>query len=212
MANDKAAQSNRGGAYSKFFDPANIVLLVAVVAALGFLVSSTRNNYLLSKEYEKLRETLTKQTTPEVGDAAPPFDTIDLQGNRINVGHNKSKKQLLFIFSTHCGVCAEQLPVWDRLIAQKRSDDYIVRGVSMDPADETKAYFEDRGQSFQIVLAPEKWFTRMYRVSVVPQVMVVSGEGIVEWVHVGALTQAEVDELASKLAGGGEELSELREP
>lgn len=197
--NDYNSNPRKVGGYSRLFDPANIILTIAVTIAIAFLVSFSRANYSLSKENEQLRKTVARTVSPEVGDAVPPFETTDLEGKQVNVNHSKSQKQILFILSTDCSVCAEQLPSWNRIAAQLNSANYIVRGVSLNSADETKKYFEGKDHTFQIVLAPVRSFVRTYRVSKIPQTVIISEEGIVEWSHTGLLPHNKLEELALKL-------------
>lgn len=193
---EKTDQSKRSSAYSKLLDPATLVLVVAVGAALYFLVSYSRANVALSKENERL----SAYAKAEPGDAVPPFQSVDLQGRRYEVSYNTPRKHLLFIFTAGCGACLEQLPVWSRVAAEVNADEYSVHVVSLDKADDTAPHFDGKYQNLPVVLAPSPVsFMRTYRVNGFPQVMVVSGQGIVEWVHVGKLSDDKLQELTSKV-------------
>jgi peroxiredoxin len=161
-------------------------------------MSFSRKNVALEKENERLAE----YAAAEPGDAVPPIESIDLEGQRANVSYGGSQKHLLFIFTSHCSICAEQLPVWSRIADEISADGCQVHLVSIDDADETKAHLGGRYQNLPVVVAPSPMnLVRTYRVSGFPQVMLISGQGVVEWVQTGRLPDEKIQELISKVKG-----------
>ena len=53
--------------------------------------------------------------------------------------------------------------------------------------------------SFDVIVIPNKAIQRAYRVVSIPQVMLVSPAGIVEWVHYGDMSESTTQELLSKI-------------
>jgi predicted transcriptional regulator len=76
-----------------------------------------------------------------------------------------------------------------------------VRGISVDSSDETKAYFNGE-DGIPTLIIPVQTFKRAYRVREVPQTILLSDQGVVEWVHAGVLSEDEVKELLSKVRPG----------
>lgn len=184
--------------YAGLLDPANIILVIALVLSLSFLVSYARANLFLSRDNARLKESVTKLSTIEVGDIVPAFEATDLQGKPNNVSYSGSKRHLLLVFSTNCSACAGQFPLWARIALQARAKDWLVQAVSLDSADDTRAYFEDKGPGFDVVV-PKKSILRMYRVSVIPQVLLITAEGTVDWINRGSLSEAQVQELLARI-------------
>lgn len=190
---------SRLGRWSKIFDPINIILVIAVVLALGYVVAVARNNRSLLKANQRLTEKNSLYSTARVGDAVPPFTTTDLDGQKVEVGRNPATKELLFIFSTFCSACKTQLPIWEKLAAEMRSKDLIVRGVTLDSMDETQAYFGGRRSNLPIVIAPREMFSRTYCVSSIPQIMLLDEDRVISWVHTGSMTPDKIQDLAARL-------------
>jgi thiol-disulfide isomerase/thioredoxin len=130
----------------------------------------------------------------------PPFESTDIDGKSAYVNYKSPQKHLLLIFTSHCGACVEELPTWDHLAAQVSHKDLEIRAISVDSLDETKAGIAGRFQNLNVILAPDKNFMRTYRVYGFPQVMLVSDQGVVEWVHVGKLSEEQLNELRTKLS------------
>jgi peroxiredoxin len=204
---DKVVSGRNSFRWSKIFDPSNLILVVAIVLALGYVVTVARNNRLLVKVNQRLTERNAQFAMARVGDAVPPFTTADLNGQAVEVGRNPAAKELLFVFSTFCSACETQLPVWERLAAQMKSKDLIVRGVTLDSADQAKAYFDGKQLNLPIVVAPKEMFSRTYRVSDIPQIMLLDEERVVRWVHTGSMTPDKINDLASRIGVGASDLA-----
>lgn len=93
--------------------------------------------------------------------------------------------------SLECDSCLTQLTIWNS-VAQKIQADCNVLGVVIDNRSITIP-----PANFTILSAPSLPLQRAYRVVEVPLVMVVSKNGIVEWVHYGHLKSDQVAELIS---------------
>lgn len=205
--NDKLVSGQSSFKWSKIFDPVNIILFVAIVVALGYIGTVARNNRSLVKANQRLAERNDQFSTARVGDAVPPFTTTDLNGQEVEVGRNPAAQELLFVFSTYCSACETQLPIWERLAAQIKSKDVIVRGITLDSIDETKAYFGGKQVNLPIVIAPKEMFSRTYRVSSIPQIMLLDEERVVRWVHTGSMTPDKIRELASRIGVSASDLA-----
>ncbi len=192
--------------WSKIFDPVNIILVIAVVLALGYVVTVAKNNRSLLKVNQRLTERNVQYATARVGDAVPPFTTTDLNGQAVEVGRNHSVKELLFVFSTFCSACKTQLPIWEKMAAEMQSKDVIVRGVTLDSMEETQAYFGGKHPNLPIVIAPKEMFSRTYRVSSIPQIMLLDEDRVVRWTHTGSMTPDKIQELASRIEAGASDL------
>jgi len=79
------------------------------------------------------------------------------------------------------------------------SEKFVVRGLSIDSVEDSKANIADKDISFDMLVMPDLPTRRAYRVVSIPQVMIISEHGTVEWVHYGAMTQDKVAEVQSKL-------------
>jgi len=186
-----------------FLSPTNLILTVAAIGALVFLVLYYRQNASLAQTNEDLRERVAAYSTyltAQVGDAVPPIESVDLKGNPAKVNYvGSGKKHLLFIFTTHCPACLDQLPKWDSISQQAASPSSVVLGISVDSREETLANLSGNFTHLNTIIAPDNNFTRTYRVNAFPQVMIISSQGVVEWVHIGKLDDGQVNEMLAKL-------------
>jgi len=186
--------------YVALLDPANVVLGVAVVLALSFLVWYSRSTVSLARANDELRKQASKTMNAEVGDGVPPFEAVDLRGEKITVNYDGLRKRLLFIVSVECPTCTGQIATWNEITPYAKSQGYLVNLVSINSADETSRIFADKQQDFAVLTAVSQNLLRTYRVESFPQVMLISEHGVVTWVHIGVLKPEDVQSLRATMA------------
>jgi peroxiredoxin len=184
----------------KLFDAANIILLLALVIAIFWIVKLTRNQATLKRSFSGVEGTLSGPESSQVGDIVPPFKSLNLSGESAEIAYDGTSKYLLFIFAPTCDVCLHEIPTLNRLSSHFRASGYQVRGISIDSIDDSRQNLKNQELAFDILIMPNKAVQRTYRVVSIPQVMLVTSKGQVEWVHYGALTDDNISNLLSKVS------------
>ncbi len=135
------------------------------------------------------------------GDTVEAFTVNTLDGATRQITYtDPTKKYLLFVLSTTCPHCANTLPVW-KSIAQANHDNCDVIGVSLHNVDETRKYFETKDVGFYITsVAGDTSFSRKYKISGIPETILIKGNGVVEKAWVGELTQEQTTEIQSLIS------------
>ena len=184
---------------SRLFDAANIILLIAVAIAILWIVKLTRDQAALKRSKSGVEGTLSGPQDSQVGDMVPPFKTLSLSDEPAEISYDGTSRYLLFIFSPKCDVCLNEIPTLNNLSPRFRASGYQIRGISIDSPVESKQNLKDKDLAFETLIMPNMAVQRTYRVVSIPEVMLVSSKGIVEWVHYGALTPDTVSGLLSKV-------------
>jgi peroxiredoxin len=184
-------------------DPAYIILLVALAVAAFWIMKLSREQVAMSKAMASMASvegTLSGPQNSEVGDIVPPFKTQSLSGEPAEITYNGTSKYLLYIFSPSCDVCQHEIPTINKLYLRLQENGCQVKGVSIDDIDRSRERLQGKELAFDVLIMPNMAVQRTYRVVSVPQIMLVSAKGQVEWVHYGALTSDNLSGLLSKAA------------
>jgi peroxiredoxin len=144
--------------------------------------------------------TLAGPQSSQVGDIIPPFKSLTLSGEPAEIAYDGTSKYLLFIFAPTCGTCAQAIPKLNKLVPSFQESGYQVRGISIDPIDESRRNLKDQQLAFETIIMPNMAMRRTYRVVSIPQIMLVSSKGQVEWVHNGDLTDENTSDLLSRIS------------
>ncbi len=93
----------------------------------------------------------------------------------------------------------QEFPKWNRIAALSKENNYVPVGISTGSIDSIKEHLKENETNFEILIMPSMAVQRAYRVVAIPQVMIISSQGTVVWVHNGALTENNIAEVLSEL-------------
>ena len=191
--------NKNAGRILRQIDYTYVLLILAVLISVGFILKLIRENAWLRAEAAKNLTAISSREAIQPGDIIPAFKTVDLAGKPAEITFDGSKKSLLYVFSTSCGACAEQVPNWNRLAVTARANGYLVKGISIGSAEQTREFFEDKEVQFDVLMMPNKSILRTFRLASPPEALLVSGQGTVDWVHHGAMEEETVSQVLAYL-------------
>lgn len=182
----------------------NTILALTCLIALGFIVVTSirdaglkRENAALKSELQRTPHSLRGDSRAHIGDLLASFGGANSAGNRDKVVYDGRSRYLLFIFSPQCGNCLDEVPTWNKIAVQARKQNYLVLGLSTGSATDTAA--NSRELDFEVLSMGDEAVLRAYRVETIPQVVLTSPYGRVEWLNYGPLTDEKTQELLETL-------------
>jgi peroxiredoxin Q/BCP len=143
---------------------------LVAMAALAVVLLAVENRYLgrLLRQYRPLAP----------GERAPLLEAEDVDGRKRSLGRGRA---VVIFFNTSCPACVETAGQWQAYA--ERLSGVVVLGVSADSRAETIGFAAEHGLRFPVIADPEQRIVRAWRVSYVPQVVLVDGEGVVRFVQ-----------------------------
>jgi len=169
------------------------IVLSAALLTLLFSLVLLRQNLRMRVELGKLTAGLSGPARALPGDIVPPLQALTLEGQKKIISysdHNRVGFVLLF-FSPRCRVCAEQFPLWEQLSGEIGRECYEVLAVSLDPPEQTQSWARDHRPTIEVVSLPNRAFWRAYRITAIPETVVISPGGVISWAHPGLLREGE---------------------
>mgnify|MGYP005843856329 CR=1 FL=1 len=173
-----------------------IVSFIMIILLSGEVV-------LLAIQNKKLKATIESFTNPtyllKTGDKAESINVKTLNGYEDSITYNDStKRYLLFILSTNCPHCLNNLPKWKEIAYSQYTENVDIFGISISELEETKKYYYEKDVSFNL-LVPDTSFSRKYKISGVPLTLMVSGSGFIDKSWIGELNENQVNEIKGLL-------------
>ena len=136
----------------------------------------------------------------ETGRAAPAFRLRSLDGSVAELADYRGKYVLLNFWASWCGPCRGETPALQAFF-ERESPGLVVVGVNQQEGPDTaRAFTEQFTVTYPIVLDRDGQVSGAYRVSTgLPVSFLIDPDGVIRRVHLGALTEDDLAELAGEL-------------
>ncbi len=140
---------------------------------------------------------------PEQGAPAPDFNLSDTQGRSHRLSDLQGSVVLINFWATWCAPCRIEMPALEDRYARYKEVGLQVLAVNFDePLDAVTAFGESFGLSFPLLLDPGGHIQQLYRVRGYPSSYFVDREGVIRIVHIGLMTEGQLDGYLSELGIG----------
>jgi thiol-disulfide isomerase/thioredoxin len=124
---------------------------------------------------------------PLLGQPAPTFETVDLEGQPIDLTKHLGQDIVMLDFwATWCGPCVRAMPDVDA-VAEKYADRGLVFyavNAGEDPAT-VKEFLAENQLDVPVAMDPDGTVSGLYHVEGIPQTVLVGKDGRVQVVHIG---------------------------
>jgi peroxiredoxin len=138
----------------------------------------------------------------EVGSQAPGFTLPDLEGNEISLAHLRGRPVIINFWATWCAPCQVEMPALEQAYQERKDEGLVILAVNRDEESGAveRFFYEELGLSFTPLLDEEARVNDQYRVFNLPTTFFVDGEGIIQGIHRGVLTESLIDDYLQKTA------------
>ncbi len=195
----------------------------------GIIKSAARWTFDDWKFDQELDESLFKTTIPQdawpesrnllSGQPAPLFSAPLLNGQEtFDLARHRDKQIVVLDFwATWCGPCRKGLPILDRLARIWSKDSVAVYAVNVsdrDTVEQIREFMQQNQLQLPVVIGHDPEVGQKYRVSGIPQTVIIGKNGVIQHVHVGlAPNMGEVlQKQVAELLKGGERPGVLGAP
>jgi peroxiredoxin len=138
--------------------------------------------------------TATPAPAPVVGAPAPDFTLNDLASQPVTLSGLQGQVVLINFWATWCGPCRIEMPAIQRRYEALKDQGFTVLAVNLDePITEVSAFVNEYGLTFPVLLDPGAKVNDLYRVRGYPTSFVVDREGFIKQLHIGSMTEAQLD-------------------
>lgn len=162
------------------------VCRLLILACLPLLLFTSCSS---SKNNKKLR----------IGDVAPPFTALDLQGQKIILNAYIGKPVVLRFFYPNCRYCRADTAVFNQYYREFKDQGLLI--VYLDTAargEDLQKFVDDLKIKFPVISDARKEVADKYRVNLVPQTIVLSPQHRILAAILGGVSREQLDSLLGK--------------
>ncbi len=125
----------------------------------------------------------------QIGELAPDFAGVTLTGGEIRLSDLRGRTVLVNVFASWCGPCRLEAPHLVEANKDLGPDEFIIIGLNLQEAPEAVEGFQDEFNiGFPLVLNQNGALTELYRPIGLPTSWIIDQQGVVRYVHAGAVT------------------------
>jgi len=118
------------------------------------------------------------------GEAAPDFELVSLEGERVKLSELRGQPVVLNFWATWCTPCRKEMPEFQKLVDQYGEAGLKVYGINVGEAEVAVADFRERvGVRFPILIDEEETVQSDYRILPLPATFFVDQEGVIRGVY-----------------------------
>ncbi|MCK1997423.1 thiol-disulfide oxidoreductase ResA [Psychrobacillus psychrodurans] len=156
-----------------------LILLVLMVGVIVFTIYSN-----LSKE---------KSGVLQVGDVAPDFALVDMNGEKHQLSDYKGQGVFLNFWGTWCKPCEREFPIMDKQYQEVKDQGLQILAVNIGESDFVVKKFMNRlGITFPVLIDNNKSVMETYNINPLPTTFLISPEGKIEKIITGEMSEENI--------------------
>lgn len=132
---------------------------------------------------------------PQVGDPAPEFQAMSLDGERsVALGDYVGRTLLVNLWATWCAPCRQETPYLQSVYEENQERGLMIVGVSVDSPsalDLVNEFLEEMGVTYDIVLDPEMVSTDVFAPIGYPASYLIDREGVIRFTRLGPIAEGD---------------------
>ncbi|MEK4484525.1 thiol-disulfide oxidoreductase ResA [Psychrobacillus sp. FSL H8-0484] len=153
-----------------------LIILAIMVGAIVFTIYSN----------------VTKERTAvlQVGDDAPDFALVDMNGEKHQLSEYKGQGVFLNFWGTWCKPCEREFPLMDKQYQEYKDQGLQILAVNVGESDFAVQKFIDRkGLTFPVLIDDNKSVMETYNINPLPTTLLINPEGKIEKIITGEMNE-----------------------
>lgn len=132
--------------------------------------------------------------SPEVNSLAPDFNLQSVAGESIKLSDLQGRPLLINFWATWCAPCRIEMPALQDRFEKYADEGFAILAVDFnEPAEAVRAFGEEFGLTFDLMLDPGGKIQELYRIRGYPTSFFIDEQGVIKVQHIGVMTEGQLD-------------------
>ncbi len=160
----------------------SIFRLIILAILFGAIVFTIYNSF--TKE---------KKEVLQVGDEAPNFELVDMNGEKHQLSDYKGQGVFLNFWGTWCEPCEREFPIINRYYQVYKTQGLQVLAVNIAESDfVVQNYIDRKGLTFPVLIDKSKSVMGTYNINPLPTTVLINPEGKIENIITGEMSETAI--------------------
>ncbi|MGE7980431.1 thiol-disulfide oxidoreductase ResA [Psychrobacillus sp. NPDC093200] len=134
-----------------------------------------------------------KNEVLQVGDTAPDFVLIDMNGESHKLSDYRGQGVFLNFWGTWCKPCEREFPLMDKQYKKVKDNGLQILAVNIGESDfKVQKYIDRKGLSFPVLIDKNKSVMETYNINPLPTTFLVNPEGKIEKIITGEMSEESI--------------------
>jgi len=134
-----------------------------------------------------------KREVLQVGDSAPDFELVDMNGEKHRLSEYKGQGVFLNFWGTWCKPCEKEFPIIDKYYKEYQDEGLQVLAVNIAESDfAVQKYIDRKGLTFPVLIDKSKSVMSAYNINPLPTTFIINPEGEIEKIITGEMSDASI--------------------
>lgn len=130
----------------------------------------------------------------QVGDKAPDFALVDMNGKKHQLSEYKGQGVFLNFWGTWCKPCEREFPLIDEQYQTYKDKGVEVLAVNIaEPKLSVQKYIDRKELTFPVLIDHTKSVMRAYNIDPLPTTLLISPEGKIEKIITGQMSKSDIE-------------------
>jgi len=130
---------------------------------------------------------------PQVNTPAPDFELENLTGEIKHLSDFQGRVVVLNFWATWCGPCTYEMPFFQEIYESYESEIAVLAVNNQESVDRVSPFVEELGLTYEIMMDNDGGVAMQYQVLGFPTTYFIDPNGIIKFLHVGVLTEEQLD-------------------
>lgn len=132
-------------------------------------------------------------TVLEVGDLAPDFELVDLEGNKHRLSDYRGEGVFLNFWGTWCGPCKNEMPAMEKQYQSFEDKGVHILAVNMKESNlKVQSFKNQYGLTFPIAIDRDESVKVAYNIKPLPATFLINKDGIIEKIIKREMSENEI--------------------
>lgn len=134
-----------------------------------------------------------------VGTVAPDFELENLANETVKLSEMRGKIVVINFWATWCEPCKVEMPFFEKLSRRSQSNLEILAVNFDEPPQQVEQFVDEYQLSFPVLLDPGGNVQELYRVRGYPTTFVVDEAGVIQFHHIGLITEGQLEHYLTQM-------------
>ena len=174
-----------------------IIISVGVLIGMGvgalFISGLVLATNSFSQPKAGMIEEVDSYNAPQINAPAPDFELENITGEKKHLADYQGKVVVLNFWATWCGPCKDEMPFFQEIYERYGSEITVLAVNNQETVDKVSPFVEELGLTYEILMDNDGSVATQYQVIGFPTTYFIDPNGIIKFLHVGVLTEEQLD-------------------